>query len=209
MFFRDRYDAARQLLPYLNDYRGRNGVILAIPRGGVPIGAFLARDLHFPLDLLMTKKIGHPYNPEYAIGAVGLEDSVIDIRHNGIPEGYIEAETRRIRQELAATYRRFEGSRKPVDIRDRIAIVVDDGIATGRTIQATLTMLRRRRPRRLVVAVPVASPRAVMRIQEAVDNLYCIHTPLAFRGVGQFYADFSPVEDEEVIRLVNTLNVSS
>jgi len=205
MLFQDRYDAAKQLLPSLSRYKGQDGVILAIPRGGVPIGAYLAKELEFQFDLLMTKKIGHPFNPEFAIGAVGLEDSIIDIKHDGITVEYIHNETYRIRQELLQRYRELEGDRNPVVIRNRTAVVVDDGIATGRTILATLKMLRNKQPRRLVVAVPVASPQAASRIRQFVDELICLHTPSSFMGVAQFYQDFSQVGDEEVHHLLETV----
>ena len=155
------------------------------------------------LDLLMTKKIGHPENKEYAIGAVGLEDSFIERTHDGIPPGYIQHETARIRQELEDRYKRFMGDRKPLDIQDKTVIVVDDGIATGRTILATLRMLKSRQPGKLIVAAPVASQQAAHRIRMEVDELICLHTPVPFYGVGRFYQDFSQVDDNEVTRLLS------
>src|SRR5882757_7900959 len=134
MYFIDRYDAAMQLARHLRRYRHEDGVILAVPRGGVPIGYYLARHLNFSLDLLMTKKLGHPDNEEYAIGAVGLEDSIIEHADGDLPEGYIEQEIMRIRQQLTEQYIKFMGEKKPIDIRGKIVIVVDDGVATGRTI---------------------------------------------------------------------------
>jgi len=137
MYFIDRYDAAMQLAPHLEKYKNQEGVILAVPRGGVPIGYYLAKHLDFPLDLLMTKKLGHPANEEFAIGAVGIEDSIIEETFM-MPEEYIEEETKRIRKELIERYKKFMGDSEPVNIRNKIVIVVDDGIATGRTILATL-----------------------------------------------------------------------
>jgi predicted phosphoribosyltransferase len=206
MYFSDRYDAARQLVPLLEHYKHQNGVILAVPRGGVPIGYYLAKHLGLSLDLLMTKKIGHPVNEEYAIGAVGLEDSFIENSIRGIPYTYIQRETARIRQQLAGRYKQFMGDRKPIDIQDRIVIVADDGIATGRTILATLKMLKSKQPRKLIVAVPVASPQAAQRISKEVDEFICLHTPYPFYGVGRFYKDFTQVDDNEVMRLLHELN---
>ena len=203
MYFIDRYNAARQLAPRLEQYKHQNGVILAVPRGGVPIGYYLAIYLGLSLDLLMTKKIGHPENKEYAVGAVGLEDSFIERTHNGIPPGYIQQETARIRQELEERYKRFMGDRKPLDIQDKTVIVVDDGIATGRNILATLRMLKSRQPGKLIVAAPVASQQAAHRIRMEVDDLICLHTPAPFYGVGRFYQDFNQVDDNEVIRLLS------
>jgi predicted phosphoribosyltransferase len=205
MYFTDRYDAAMQLAFHLEKYKNEDGVILAVPRGGVPIGYYLAKHLNFALDLLMTKKIGHPSSEEYAIGAVGLEDSFIN-ELTGIPEEYLAKETTRIRQQLKTQYRKFMGRNDPADIRDKIVIVVDDGIATGRTIFGTLKMLRSKQPRKLIVAVPVASPEAAEEIKQEVDEFICLYTPSPFYGVGRFYSDFSQVEDEEVTILLKELN---
>ena len=205
MYFIDRYDAAMQLALHLEKYKDEDGVILAVPRGGVPIGYYLAKHLNFALDLLMTKKIGHPSNSEYAIGSVGLEDSILE-EMKDIPEEYLEKETTRIRQQLKEQYQKFMGRNEPADIRGKIVIVVDDGIATGRTIFATLKMLRSKQPRKLIVAVPVASVQAVERIQKEVDELICLYTPSPFFGIGRFYQDFSQVEDEEVTALLKELN---
>jgi predicted phosphoribosyltransferase len=206
MYFKDRYDAAMQLAQHLEKYKREEGVILAVPRGGVPIGYYLARHLDFSLDLLMTKKLGHPYNEEYAIGAVGLEDSIVEDLAHDIPEGYIEQEIARIRQQLEERYKQFMGEKKPTDIRDKIVIVVDDGIATGRTILATLKMLRSKHPKRLVVAVPVASREAAARIRQEVDDFICLYIPSPFYGVGRFYQNFSQIEDSEVMILLKELN---
>ncbi len=205
MYFSDRYDAARQLAPLLEKYKKEKGVILAVPRGGVPIGYYLAKYLDFPLDLLMTKKLGHPGNEEFAIGAVSLEGSVVE-ETMGVPEQYIREETRRIREQLKERYIKFMGNKEPVDIKGKIIIVVDDGVATGRTILSTIKILRNKEPRKIVVAVPVASEEAADRIKEVVDDFICLHTPYPFYGVGRFYADFTQVEDEDVLLLLNELN---
>ncbi len=205
MYFSDRYDAAMQLAPLLEKYKKEKGVILAVPRGGVPIGYYLAKYLDFPLDLLMTKKLGHPGNEEFAIGAVSLEGSIIE-ETTGVPELYIREETRRIREQLKERYIKFMGNKEPVDIKGKIIIVVDDGVATGRTILSTIKILRNKEPRKIVVAVPVASEEAADRIKEVVDDFICLHTPYPFYGVGRFYADFTQVEDEDVLLLLNELN---
>ena len=205
MYFSDRYDAAMQLAPLLEKYKNEKGVILAVPRGGVPIGYYLAKYLDFPLDLLMTKKLGHPGNEEFAIGAVSLEGSVVE-ETMGVPEQYIREETRRIREQLKERYIKFMGNKGPVDIKGKIIIVVDDGVATGRTILSTIKILRNKEPRKIVVAVPVASEEAADRIKEVVDDFICLHTPYPFYGVGRFYADFTQVEDEDVLLLLNELN---
>lgn len=205
MYFKNRYDAAIQLAQRLKKYKNEDGVLLAVPRGGVPIGYYLAQDLDFALDLLMTKKIGHPFHKEYAIGAVGLEDSILEETID-MPEGYWDSETARIRQQLKKQYKKFMGRDEPVAIRGKVVIVVDDGIATGRTILATLKMLRRKQPRKLIVAVPVCSQEAAERIEKEVDDFICLYKPSPFYGVGMHYADFTQVDDEEVMALLKELN---
>jgi predicted phosphoribosyltransferase len=205
MYFTDRYEAAIQLGQVLEKYKNQEGVILAVPRGGVPIGYYLAKHLDFELDLLMTKKIGHPSNEEYAIGAVGLEDSIMEDILD-IPEEYLKKETLRIRQELRESYKKFMGRNEQTDIRGRIVIVVDDGIATGRTILATLRILQGKQPRKLIVAVPVASRQAAELIKQEVDEFICLYTPFPFYGVGRFYRQFDQVNDKEVMVLLNELN---
>ncbi|HSN09283.1 MAG TPA: phosphoribosyltransferase family protein [Hanamia sp.] len=206
-YFTNRYDAAMQLAKKLEKYKGEEGVVLAVPRGGVPIGFYIAKHLHFDLDLLMSKKLGHPYNEEFAIGAVGLEDEIIE-ETQGISPEYIDEEVANIHSQLKERYKKFMGNKQPIDINGKIVIVVDDGVATGRTILATLEMLRRKNPRKLIVAVPVSSQEAAERIRRVVDEFICLHTPYPFYGVGRFYKDFSQTTDEEVIALLQELNTS-
>jgi putative phosphoribosyl transferase len=205
MYFNNRVDASMQLSKKLEKYKGQNGIVLAIPRGGVPIGYYLARFLGFKLDLLMTKKLGHPLNGEFAIGAVGLEDSIIEETEN-VPPEYIKEKTAEIHEQLKKRYKDFMGEKAPVDLKGKVVIVVDDGIATGRTILATIKMLRSKHPQKLVVAVPVASTEAAERISKEVDDFVCLYTPVPFFGVGRFYKDFSQTTDEEVINLLKELN---
>lgn len=204
MLFIDRFDAAMQLAKKLEKYKDQDGIILAVPRGGVPLGYYLARHLNFNLDLLMTKKLGHPFNEEFAIGAVGLEDAVVE-ETEGISPDYIEKETANIQHQLKERYKKFMGEKEPLDIEGKIIIVVDDGVATGRTILATLKMLRSNHPKKLVVAVPVASEQAAERISKEVDEFICLYTPTPFYGVGRFYKNFTQTTDEEVIELLKEL----
>lgn len=205
MYFINRLDAAMKLSKRLDKYRGQNGVILAVPRGGVPIGFYLARYLDFELDLLMTKKLGHPLNQEFAIGAVGLEDSIIEETEN-VPPEYIKQKSSEIHEQLKKRYKDFMGEKGPLQLKGKIVIVVDDGIATGRTILATIKMLRSKQPNKLVVAVPVASKQAAERISKEVDEFICLHMPVPFFGVGRFYKDFNQTTDEEVTDLLKELN---
>ncbi|MBK9013957.1 MAG: phosphoribosyltransferase [Saprospiraceae bacterium] len=205
MYFRNRFDAAQQLAPLLEKYRNEKGVILAVPRGGVPIGHYLAKYFGFPLELLLTKKLGHPLQPEFAIGAVTLEDSFVDEGFD-LPPDFIEKEITRIRKELQRRYKSFMGDRKPIDLKGKTVIVVDDGIATGRTIMAAIKLLRKKQPKWLVVAVPVAPPSAASEFEGLVDDFICVYTPEDFFGVGGFYEDFEQVEDSEVMALLRELN---
>lgn len=205
MMFKNRYDAALKLIPFLEKYKNERGVVFAIPRGGVPIGYYISKHYNLPLELLLTKKIGHPENEEFAIGAVSLEDYIIDERHN-IPESYIENEIKRIRESLKERYKKFMGDRKPVDMEDKIVIIVDDGIATGNTLLAAIRMMRQKHPKKIVVAVPVAPREAAEKIKKHVDDFICLHIADDFYGVGQFYLDFSEVSDEEVIQLLKDAN---
>jgi len=197
--FEDRKDAARQLVRELKKYQQEDTVVMAIPRGGVPLGFEVANELDCPLDIAMTKKIGHPENPEYAIGSVSLSGEVLDLPVREIDRDWVETEKSRIRQQLQESYHRYAGDREPVTTTGKTVIIVDDGIATGRTMQATIELMRRDQPARLVLAIPVAPPRAVRRLESMVDEIICLEKPDDFRAVGQFYNDFSQVSDDEVV----------
>ena len=205
MIFDDRYDAALRLIPLLEKYKNKRGVVLAVPRGGVPLGYYIAKNFNFPLELMLTKKIGHPASEEYAIGAVSLEGEIVEPPFD-ISGEYIQNEIKRIRQSLKERYRKFMGDRKPVDLKHKIVIVVDDGIATGNTILAAIKMMQKQKPEKIVVAVPVSPPETARKIKKQVDDFICLYTPAEFFGVGQFYKDFSEVSDEEVIRLLREAN---
>lgn len=204
MYFKNRFEAALELIPLLIKYKQQNAVVMAIPRGGVPVGYTIARYLDLPLDLLMAKKLGHPANPEYAIGAVTLEGSIAEDCID-IPEKYILEETKRIREQLKLRYHQFMGAKEPVEIKNKTVIVVDDGIATGRTMLSVIKILRNKQPAKIVVAVPVSSQPAAERIHSAADEFICLETPYPFFAIGNFYEDFSQVEDNEVIRLLEEL----
>ncbi len=206
MLFKDRNDAAAQLVPHLDKYKSDRGVIFAVPRGGVPIGFVLARHFNFPLELLLTKKIGHPLNKEVAVGAVTLEDYEVQ-GHYDIPESYIREEVQNITAALQDRYRRFMGeNHEPPDLKGKTVIIVDDGVATGNTILSAVKVMRKKNPAKIVVAVPVSAPGAVERISEQVDDFICLNAPDDFYGVGQFYGDFTQVTDDEVEQLLKEAN---
>lgn len=200
--FMNRKAAGCTLASALEHLRGSSCIVLAIPRGGVPVAAEVARHLSFPMDILLSKKIGHPTNPEYAIGAVTSEDRVLSQRQEIDPD-WIEAETTRIRQEILEKRHRLKGDRPDIPLRDRIVIIIDDGIATGQTLLATLPMIRRQHPARIIIAVPVAPAAAVRALRPEVDELVVLHTPHHFAGVGAFYEDFTQVEDAEVAAILD------
>jgi predicted phosphoribosyltransferase len=204
MIFENRFDAALQLIPLLEKYQNEKGVILAIPRGGVPIGYHIAKKFHFPLELLLTKKIGHPLNKEFAIGAVSLGGQIVDSKYK-VDDEYIANEIKRTRKSLWDRYRKFMGDRNPIDLKDKLVIIVDDGIATGITMMAAIDMIRQQMPRKIVVAVPVASVEAANKIKEAVDDFICLATPEDFMAVGQYYYNFAQVSDAEVIELLKEI----
>jgi putative phosphoribosyl transferase len=205
MFFRDREDAAQRLIPYIEKYKDKNAVLLAVPRGGVAIAAPIAQAFGLPLDLLMTKKIGHPGHEEFAIGAVNLEDHIVN-DWPGVPTSYTENEISRIRKLLGERYKLFMGNRKPIPLENKIVIIVDDGIATGHTILSAIKMLRRQNPDKIVIAVPVAPLEAAKKIRQQVDDFICIYTPTDFHGVGQYYTNFNQVSDEEALEFITKSN---
>jgi predicted phosphoribosyltransferase len=203
--FTDRIEAGALLAQKLKKYRGRPGVLLAVPRGGVPVAYAVAKELGLPLDLILTKKIGHPVNREYAIGAVSLTDSFV-VPHGGVSQTYIDREIKTIRERLKEMYRKFMGDKEPESYVGKTVIVIDDGIATGNTLLGTINMLRKSKPAKIVIAVPVASDSAVQLLSEVADELVVVLIPEEFYGVGAFYENFEQVTDEEVIYYLDKLS---
>lgn len=204
MLYINRHAAALKLIPLLQKYENNDCVVLAIPRGGVPIGYYIAKELHFQMDLLLTKKIGHPLNSEVAIGAVSLEDKVVE-DYPYIPQEYIDKKIIEIRSELKQRFKKFMGNRKPISLKDKIVIIVDDGIATGNTLFAAIQMLQNKSPKKIIVAVPVAPYDAAEKIKDKVDDFICPHIVYDFSGVGSYYLNFSQVSDEEVTTFFNEI----
>lgn len=205
--FNDRQDAGRQLARRLRDLHPSDPVVLALPRGGVVVGAAVAAGLECPLDVLVVCKLGAPHQPELAIGAVTDDESpqrILNqdlIRRLGVDDRYVEREMAAQLEEVRrrqAIYRRGQAA---VPIAGRTVIVVDDGIATGATVRAGLIGLRTASSH-VVLAVPVAPPEATQRLGGEVDELICLETPAAFMAVGAFYLDFRQVTDEEVVALL-------
>lgn len=207
--FKDRIDAGIQLAEKLSKFRKDNVVVLAIPRGGLPLGAIVAKELKSSMDVALTKKIGHPFNKEYAIGAVSLENIILS-NAVGVTKGYIEEETARLRKKLKKRYNQYYKNSEPKNLKDKTVIIVDDGIATGNTIMVTIELVKMQNPNKTVVAIPVAPPSTVRKLEDSpeVDEVICLETPYNFRAVGQFYEEFNQVTDQEAIQLLEESKMS-
>lgn len=206
--FRDRIEAGNQLAKKLLHYKNKDVVVLAIPRGGLPLGAIVARALNAPLNVALSKKIGYPGNKEFAIGAVSMEDVVLD-KAVPVPEDYLESETSLIRASLAKKHKHYYKNFEPEKLEGKIVILIDDGVATGNTLFVTLSLVANHDPAGIVVAIPVASPSVIEKLNNfaEIDEVICLETPFNFRAVGQFYEDFSAVSDEEAIKLLQESNL--
>lgn len=202
--FKDRNEAGNLLASKLEKYSKTDGLILAIPRGGVPLGYIIAKKLNLPLEMVLSKKIGHPLHKEFAIGAVTLKSRILSDAAKDISPEYIDSETEKIRIKLNKRFRDYYGSRRPSELKDKILILVDDGIATGNTILSIIKMLADEKPKKIIIAIPVAPPSALQKLQDSsyIDEVICLLTPPNFRAVGQFYENFDQVEDAEVKRLL-------
>ena len=190
-------EAGLILAARLQKYKDKEGVLLAVPRGGVPVAYAVAKELGLPVQLILTKKIGHPLNKEYAIGAAGLSDYFV-IPHDNVTDDYIEEELTRIRTRLREMQKLFMGNKVPLSLEGKTVIVVDDGIATGNTLLGTINLLRKSKPGKIVIGVPVASGKAVEKLSKVADEIVSVLVPDEFYGVGAFYEDFQQVTDEEV-----------
>ena len=200
--FDDRMDAARRLAGRLSALKGQRPLVLAIPRGAVPMAAHIARALDGELDVVLVRKLGAPGNPEYAIGAVD-ESGTVWINPEvaaRIDSSDLEHEVARQRSVLDTRRRTYGPARDPAG---RVVIVVDDGVATGSTLIAALRAVRRHQPRRLIAAIGVAPPETIARLSGYADEIVCLDTPQWFGSVGEFYRDFAQVEDTEVVRLLD------
>jgi predicted phosphoribosyltransferase len=214
MMFQDRTDAGRRLAKALSGYKGRNAVILALPRGGVPVAAEVAAALKAPLDLILVRKIGVPAQPELAMGAVVDGSAPIVVRNEEVIElsGTTADEFRAAcASELEEIERRrqfYIGARARAEIAGQVVIVIDDGIATGATTRAALQAIRNRKPKELVLAVPVAPSDTIAKLRGEVDALICLETPELFGAIGYFYRDFRQVSDQEVVAILKRFPVT-
>jgi putative phosphoribosyl transferase len=208
VLFEDRSEAGRRLADRLLRFKNEQPVVLALPRGGVPVGFEVARALDAPLDLVLVRKIGAPFQPELAVGAVvdgERAETVINeeiVRAFEIPESYLAEESARQLAEIERRRRLYLADRARVPVAGRTAIVVDDGIATGATMEAALHATRRADPKHLVLATPVAPADTIARLRPQVDEVVCLAMPPFFGAIGAFYADFQQLNDEQVVDLL-------
>lgn len=203
--FLNREQAGSLLAQKLSSYKGEETLVLAIPRGGVPVARVISDKLGVKLDVVITKKIGAPGQKELAIGAVGSGERVLDtrlIRRLGVEEKYIEEETKAKQREIKEKEARFRKGRKKLEVRGKTVILVDDGIATGATVGVAVKYLKTAGVKKVILAVPVAPKETIERFKKLVDELVVLEVPFDFRAVGQFYQNFPQITDEEVIQLL-------
>ena len=208
--FEDRRDAGRQLAANLMPYREQYPIVLALPRGGVVIGFEIAEALQAPLDILVARKLGAPGQPELGIGAIAPGGVIVldelAVRYLGISQQELDRTIAAETQEMERRLHLYRGDRAALDVADKTAILVDDGLATGVTARAAIHSLRQLRPRRIVLAVPVCAPQTAEAIGPEVEDLICPLQPAQFRAVGLWYRNFEQVSDEEVVALLQRAN---
>jgi putative phosphoribosyl transferase len=207
MVFKDRIDAGRQLAAKLSIYaRRQDVVILALPRGGVPVAAEVARALNAPFDVFLVRKLGVPGHPELAMGAIasrGVRVVSPDVLSwYGIPDHVIDAVARKEQAELERRERTYREGRVPIHLQDRVVLLVDDGLATGASMRAAVEAVRAQHPSRIIVAVPVGAPDTCREFEDLADEVVCARSPEFFAAVGEWYLDFSQTTDEEVRELL-------
>ena len=210
MIFKDRQEAGRRLISKLQKYKSKAGVIvLGLPRGGVVVAFEIAQGLNLPLDLIVTRKIGAPDSPEFAIGAITEKgESVFDettISIYGINQKYIDEEIKKEKKEAERRLKVYRGNRPLLNLQGKTAILVDDGVATGLTLRAAIRSVKTKNAKQIIVAVPVIAQDSLEKIKNEVDEIIYLDSPLYFSAVGSFYESFIQTEDEEVVELMNKI----
>jgi putative phosphoribosyl transferase len=202
---KNRFIAGRLLAEKLKEFKGKENVILAVPRGGIPVAYDIAKDLNLSVEIVLTKKIGHPRNKEYAIGAASLTDYFVN-PHPEVTDAYVQSELRSIRKRLVEIQQKFKINEVPVNFANQTIIVVDDGMATGNTLLSTISIIKKSNPKQIIVAVPIASKEAVKMIAQKADRVITLSMPDPFYGVGAFYENFTEVNDDEVLSYIDKIH---
>ena len=198
MLFKNRIQAGKQLAEKLSAYKNKKDVIiLGIPRAGVEVAFSVAKALKAPLSVVVTKKIGHPFNPELAIGAVSPDNYIIDEDYRD-KEGYAKKAIKELNAEIKNRYKLYTEGKLP-QLKNKIAVVVDDGLATGHTMLAAIKYVKSKNPKKVIAAVPVAAQDSYEKVKSIADEVICLHVPIFFNAVGSFYQEFEQLDDEEVI----------
>jgi len=210
--FLNREEAGILLTEKLKAYKNhKNAILIAIPRGGVPIGYVIAKKLNLPLEIVLSKKIVHPFHREFAIGAVTLKNRILSDMAAEVSKVYIDDETGNVRDLLKQRHTWYYGTKTPIKLKNKIVIVLDDGVATGNTLISSIKLIEQQEPSQIIIALPVAAPSALKKIKElpSVTSVICLLTPTNFHAVGQFYHQFDQVSDKEVIKLLKKANNDS
>lgn len=207
MVFKNREEAGKKLAVKLKNFQDKkNLIVLAIPRGGLAVGKQFSQTLNCPLDIIVTKKISAPGNPELAIGAVGeIGEPVINEElavSVGAGEKYLEEEITNRQTEVERRIKEYRGERLPFDLKNKTVIITDDGVATGATMEAAVEVVRQQEPKKIIVATPVIARDSLKKLEEKADEVIYLEAPLMFFAVGQFYQEFRQITDEEVKRLL-------
>jgi putative phosphoribosyl transferase len=207
--FKNRTEAGILLADKLQKYKyNKDAIIVTIPRGGAPVGYAIATKLHLPLEIVLSKKIGHPLHREFAIGAVTLHDRILSPDSDSISKDYIDRETKKIRDLLQWRHNTYYGSRTPISLKNKIIIIVDDGVATGQSLISCIKLIEKQNPTKIIIALPVGPPSVINKINKmpSIHQTICLLTPYDFYAVGQFYNEFDQVDDKEVVELLKKAN---
>jgi putative phosphoribosyl transferase len=208
MTFKNRQDAGKQLSEKLAQYKNNsNTIVLGLPRGGVVVAFEIAQALHLPMDIIVPRKIGAPGNPELAIGAITEDgEGIFDERmilDYGVSQDYLTKEIQKEKQEALRRLKLYRGTRSPLHLKNKIALLVDDGIATGATMRAAIKSAKAKDASKIIVAIPTAANDSLEKIKKEADEVLCLDAPPLFFAIGEFYQDFPQIEDKEVIDLMS------